>query len=355
MTVYARPTLEQLRARVIGDISGRTDGSAYIRAASERVLAMTQAGVGHGLHGHLEWNVEQISPVTCDIDGLVRWGAVLKNSEGEPLSRNAATAATRYATFTGTGTTALPSTTALVDASGAGWTVTTGGNISGGTVEVLCTADDAGAAGNLDTGATLSLVSPISGIDTDGTVAATEATDGSDIEDPEDYRERILDNLRDPPSGGGPGDYVKWAKEVAGVTRAWEFGNRNGIGTVSLAFARDGDPSPIPSSGEIAAVQAYVDARKPLDMFAFYATAPIEKAVNLTIALVPDTAEVRAAVEAELAELFKDTVIETALPQSQIDEAISTAEGETSHEITVISSLTASTWELLTLGTVSYA
>lgn len=355
MAAYTRPTLEQIHDRVVGDISGRTEGSAYIRASVERVLADVKAGLAHGMHGHLEWTILQISPLTCDIEGLVRWGAVLKKSDGSALTRNAATQATRYVTFTGSGTPTLADDTELVDAAGNGWTVTTGATMAGGTVTVLATADDAGTAGNLDAGATLSLLSPIAGIDTDGTVEATEATDGADLEEVEAYRTRILDNLRNPPSGGGPGDYVAWAKEVSGVTRAWEYGNRMGVGTVSVTFARDGDPSPIPSAGEVAAVQAYIDARRPLDMRAVYVTAPVEKAVNMTIALVPNTAAVQLAVTAELQELFAANEHEEDMVLSNIDEAISTAEGEASHEITAISSLVAGDWELLTLGVITWA
>jgi uncharacterized phage protein gp47/JayE len=233
--------------------------------------------------------------------------------------------------------------------------VTSGGVVAGGSVAVTAKADVAGSASNLDVGAKLSLVAPIVGITTAGSVSAV-VSDGVDLESIEDYRVRVLDELREPASGGGPGDYVKWAKQVSGVTRAWEFGARMGYGTVSLAFVRDGDPSPIPDAGEVTAVQAYIDSVRPIDMRAVFVQAPIAKPVNLTIELVPDTTAVRAAVTAELQALFREeTDLETSLPLSRVDEAISQAEGETSHVITSISSLTPGTWELLTLGIITFA
>lgn len=346
---FTRPTLKTLIDRAIGDVSSRTQGSAYIKKAPERILAIVMAGLAHGLYGALEWVVEEMLPTTCGIESLLRWGTMLK------LPRKPATQAVRTVTFTGTNGTVLPVDRPLVAADGATWKVTIGGTVASGSVTVTAKADLAGTAGNLDVGAKLSLVTPLAGITTDGVVAA-KTTDGVNVEDVEAYRARILDELRVPASGGGPGDYVKWAKQVAGVTRAWEFGNRMGYGTVSVGFVRDNDtPSIIPDAGEVAAVQTYIDSVKPLDMRAAYVQAPVAKVVTMTIDLEPNTAEVRAAVTAELTELFKtEAQLEQALPLSKIDEAISLADGETSHVITVISSLAAGQWELLTLGTITF-
>lgn len=355
---YARPSLQTLIQQAIGDISARSRGSAFIRRSFERVLAYVVAGLTHGTHGHLEWLYKQMSPLTCELEMLLVWGALLRVPRRQP-SR-----ATRSATFTGTNTTVLPAGRALLAADGSGWTVTLGGAVAGGTVTVTVEADEPGSAGNLEAGAPLTLVVPIVGIDSAGAVVALPAgTDGADIESVESYRARIVDNFRRPPSGGGPGDYEKWALEVPGVTRAWEFGNRMGVGTVSLAFVRDGDADPeaydpddiIPSSPEVADVQDYLDARRPLDMRALYVQAPVSVPVNMTIALRPNTEAVRTAVRAQLLELFRSEVdLETPLAESVVSEAISTASGETAHEITSISSLDPGDWGLLTLGTVNF-
>jgi uncharacterized phage protein gp47/JayE len=349
MAAPVRPSLKTLIDRAIGDVSSRTQGSAYIKTAPERILAIVMAGLTHGAYGMLEYLSAQLSPVTCGEAMLLRWGSALK------LPRNAATKAVRTATFTGVNTTVLPVDRALVAADGSAWTVTIGGTVSGGSVTVTAEAGDAGSDGNLEPGAKLSLLSPLAGITTDGVVAAV-VTDGSDLEDIEDYRVRVLDDLRVPPSGGGPGDYVKWAKSISGVTRAWEFGGRMGYGTVSLAFVRDDDVSPIPDAGEIAEVQDYIDSVKPIDMRAAYVQAPVLLPVDMTIVPVPNTTAVKDAITAELTALFRDeTDLEVSLPLSRIDEAISNADGETSHTITVISSLVPSTWQLLSLGSITWA
>lgn len=345
---YSRPSLQTLITRAIGDISSRTQGSAFIKRSVERVFGYVWAGLAHGLYGNLEWNAKQISPTTCDLAMLQAFGVWLK------IPRLGATTSTGDAEFTGTNGTELPIDTVLQDDEGNTFTVVVAGTVSGGTVTVTVEADDAGVAGNLEAGATLSLVSPIAGIDDDGEVGEDGLSGGTDIEDPEDYRARILDGLRVPPSGGGPGDYETWAKEVAGVTRAWEFGKRMGVGTVSIGFVMDDRDDIIPLSGDVDDVQAYIDSVMPLDMRAAYVVAPIALPVDMTIALSPNTSDVRAQVTAELEDLFSTTDLETALPQSKIDEAISTASGEDDHEITVITSLEPGTWELLTLGDITF-
>lgn len=348
MAYPVRPTLQTLIDRVVGDVSSRTDGSAYVKRAMERVLSIVQAGVAHGLYGRLDWLRAQLFPTRCELDALLEWGEWLE------IPRKDASQAVRTATFAGVDGTALPTNTSLRAADGALWTVTAGGTVSGGSVTVTARADVAGTAGNLAPGAALTIVSPIAGITSAGTVTAV-VTDGADIEDVELYRARVIDEAREPESGGGIGDYAKWAKEVAGVTRAWEFPHRMGIGTVSVGFVRDKDGASIfPDAGEIAAVQAYIDSKRPTDMRAAYVQSPIAKPVNLTIALRPNTAEVRAAVDKSLAALFKTTDLEVALDLSSISESVSSSSGQEAHSLTSVSSLVPGTWELLTLGTVNY-
>jgi uncharacterized phage protein gp47/JayE len=346
---YPRPSLPTLIARVIGDISSRTEGSAFIQAAAERFLAIMVAGVTHGVHGHLEWNVAQLLPTTADEPGLLDWGNMLE------VERKPAQKATGPATFTGTNGTSLPLGTSLKADDDSLYTVTVAGMVALGSVIVTVEASEAGAAGNLENGATLSLLSPIAGIDTAGLVSGDGLIDGVDLEDLEDYRVRVVDELRNPESGGGPGSYVKWAKEIPGVTRAWEFGNRMGIGTVSLAFTMDEREDIIPTLSDVADVQAHIDSKKPLDMGPAYVSAPIAQPVDMTIDLVPNTTDVQDAVRIELRDLFIiEADFEGDLAQSRIDEAISSAQGETSHTITSIGSLSAADWHILTLGTLTF-
>lgn len=349
---YPRPSLATIIQRVIGDISSRTEGSAFVKSAPERVLAFVLGGVAHGLHGHVEQAALQLLPTTCDLAGLRQWGDICNPK----VTLTPATVSTGPATFTGANGSLFAAGNLVQTVDGLVFEVTSGGTVAGGTVTVAVTAELAGAAGNIEPGAKLSLVSPVAGINTDGLVADPGLLGAADEEETEEFRERVLAALRVPPAGGGPGDYVAWAREVAGVTRAWEFGNRMGYGTVSLGFVMEGRSNVIPAAPDVAAVQAYIDALRPLDMRAFYCIAPVGLAVDMTIAIRPNTSPVRDAVNAALYALFRsdDNVFEEPLDLSKVTEAISTAAGEDAHSITSIGSLVPGPWQMLTLGTVTF-
>jgi uncharacterized phage protein gp47/JayE len=85
--------------------------------------------------------------------------------------------------------------------------------------------------------------------------------------------------------------------------------------------------------------------------------APTPLAVDITIAdLVPDTAKVRAAIELELADLFRrESDLGAVLPRSKIWEAVSLATGENSHAIQApAADVAPAAAELPVLGVVSY-
>lgn len=154
-------------------------------------------------------------------------------------------------------------------------------------------------------------------------------TGGTDQEDDASLRARLRARIQQPPHGGALYDYVNWALEVPGVTRAWAYASELGLGTVTLRFVRDDDtPSIIPDAGEVDAVQDYVDFRRPVTA-ALTVVAPEPVELDFTIEVFPDTAEVKASVEAELVDLLRREAIPAGtILISRIREAISIAAGE---------------------------
>jgi uncharacterized phage protein gp47/JayE len=181
----------------------------------------------------------------------------------------------------------------------------------------------------------LQLVTPISGIEGTGTVDADGLTGGTDIESLTLLLERLIRRIQDPPKGGAPGDFVTWALEVAGVTRAWEYvgvdGEGNpGIGKVALAFVRDEDDSIIPSAGEVEEVQDYLNDRFFGEEVIVFA--PTAAPMAFEIRLSPNTVAVQNAVKAELQDMItRDAEPGGTIPISRINEAISAAAGEVDH------------------------
>jgi uncharacterized phage protein gp47/JayE len=351
-----RPTLAQLRTRVLGDLAGRTEGKAFLRRSVEGVLAPVLAALAHGLHGKIEWAERQQLPATADEAALVRWGKMLD------VPRTGGTrAVSGQLSLTGTPGAAVPAGTAFRASNGAVMTTLADAVLGANPTTVGVEAREPGAAGNtVPADVAVSAVSAVAGMASDA-VVTTPLTGGADLEDLELYRARVLDVMpvEEAPRGGGPGDYRRWAKEVAGVTEAWEWPHRAGVGTVTVVITRDvelpgGQIARIPDPGFVALVQQHIDAKRPLDMRAVYVRAPIATPVNMTLRIVPTTIACRDEVLVELRRLFGETAPDVALSRSVLDEAISAAPSETSHEITSITTLEPGALGLLTLGTVTF-
>ncbi len=327
---FARPTLAELVERIQQDFLSRLALTAPIlRRALVYVFSRVLSGAAHMLHGHLEYLSRQVFPDRAEDEFLLRQAALFG------LSRKAAQFASGDVVFTGIDGALVPVATKLLRADGAEYQTGADATIALGTASALVVASLAGEDQNCDVGTALSFESPIAGVTATATAAAGGIVNGSDEEDLEDLRTRLLERLRSPPHGGSAADYIAWAKEVPGVTRCWVFPLELGAGTVVVRFARDDDASLIPDAGEVAAVQAHIDAARPVTA-ALTVQAPVAVPLNYTIHLQPDTSETRAAVTAELVDLL----LRVAEPGgtvllSQIRVAIGTAEGVTDFTVTL--------------------
>lgn len=349
---FARPSLSTLVRWAQSDIESRLSGAAAsVRRTFEFVMARVVAGAAHGLHGHLVWLSKQLFPDTAEDVFAERWAGIWG------LERVAAVKASGTVDITGVNLTVCPDQTEWQDGTGQIYIQDGDVTIAGGVATITVDAQLAGVEGNQSVGAQLSLVTPVAGIDSTGTVSGSGLTGGADQETVDSLRSRLLERLQTPPKGGGPGDYVAWAKEVNGVTRAWEIANGDGLGTVVVYFARDDDLDPIPDSTEVQDVQDYLDTVAPItaDVNVY---APTAVDLDLTIAATPDTAAVRTAIEAAL----EDYIIANGgangvtFPLSQLDEAISLATGETSHVMSVPAAApTYTVGQLPVLGTITWA
>lgn len=186
---------------------------------------------------------------------------------------------------------------------------------------------------------------------------------GADIEDIESLRARGLERKARPPQGGALPDYERFALEVPGVLKAWAYQFTNGIGSIAVFFLFSGRVNFIPTPGDVAAVQAYIDAKRLIRVDDAVAIAPLSSAVNITIGdLATDTPEVRAAIDDNLRALFIDRVRPGVaadpfvLSRSWISEAISTATGEDQHTLVLPATDPSFTGgHIPVLGAVSYA
>lgn len=352
---FTRPTLAELIDRVRGDLRGRLEiGGPLLRRAMADVLGAVWAGAVHTLYGYLDWAVRQLFADTSEREQLLRQAATYG------ITPVPAEFATGNVTATGVDGSVIPVDTVLRLDAATAYRVTTGATIASGTATLAVEAALAGAAGNLPAGTALTFETQIAGVNATATVATGGITDGVDEEGTEEVRDRLLLRLQEPPEGGADQDYIGWALAVAGVTRAWTFPVELGLGTVVVRFVRDGDVSIFPDSTAVAAVQAAIDAKRPITAVAT-AAAPTNLAVAFTIHIVPDTADTRAAVTAELTDLLArdaepgDGAGRGTILLSAIRTAIGIAEGVTDYTLTVPSAdVVPGVGQLPTVGTITW-
>lgn len=320
--MFSRPGLRELIARTLADTQSRLSAEELLRRNDPEVLARVLAGASHALHGHLDWIAEQVIYDTAEAEILDRWAGLFG------VDRKPAEFASGTVNASGAGV--VPQGAVYRRSDGAEFEVTADSVVPG---VVPVRAIVAGAAGNTAAGL-LSLQTPIDGVVT--AAAVVGISNGSDVEDDASLRSRLRERLRAPAHGGSKDDYLQWALEVPGVTRAWVNPMELGSGTVTVRFVRDNDGSLIPDAAEVAAVQAYIDERRPVTAQA-YVFAPVAVPLDFTIHLVPDTVQARAAVEASLEDLLAREAIpeggagEGTILLSHIREAISVSAGESDH------------------------
>lgn len=323
------------------------------------VLAAVWAGGIHTLYGFLDWLSRQLFADTAEREQLLRKAALYG------IAPTPAAYATGNVTATGTdGSPILAGTILRLDAA-TSYAVVTGQVIASGTATLPVKAVLAGAAANVAATVALAFESPVVGVSSSATVAVGGIAGGVDEEGTEEVRARLLLRLREPPEGGADQDYEQWALAVAGVTRAFVYPNENGLGTVVVRFmiVDPGDPDAevVPGGGDVTAVQVALNAQRPITA-AVTAVAPTELAVAFTIHVVPDNADTRAAVTAELVDLLfrvaepGDGTGRGTVLFSQIVTSVGIAEGVTDYAVTVpAASVIPALGELARVGTITWS
>jgi uncharacterized phage protein gp47/JayE len=349
------PTPQDLRDQNYNELESEIEGSnPRLNNSFLNGIAKMDAIVGHGTYIYLKYLFKQIFVTTSDSEFLEAHGSPLG------IDRTEALASSGDVTATGNDGISIPQDTLLQRSDGVQYRVTTGQVTASGTATVPVEAVDFGVTTNALEGSSLAFVTPIAGIDSTVTVASGDLTGGADTESDVDYRARILDRKRQPPQGGAEYDYITWAKEVAGVTRAWATGNASGLGSVKVYFMTDDKTvDGIPSAGDVTLVQDYIDAtnRKPVTADVLV-EAPVAEELDFNITLIPNTPTVQASVTAELTDLLeRDAEPNGTILISKIREAVSIASGETDNTVTspTTNQTPASSENIFVLGTITFS
>lgn len=324
-----RPTLKNLVEMRQADIQARFPGDGvYRRKSVLGALARVMAGGEHGLYGYLDNVALQLLPDSCNAETLLRWAA------DYGLTLIPAQPAAGLIEVTGLDGAQLDITDRWQSATGVVYTVAEAVTLDGTTAEVALIAESAGLAGNLDAGATVTLVNPVAGIEGSAVVIGDGLNGGAEIEDVEALRVRLLERLRKPAQGGAASDYETWARDAyPAIEKVW-VSDEQGPGYVLVRFiVSDAAGGPIPSPTIVDTVDAYLQAMRPVTARAT-AVAPVAGVQDFSIQLTPDTPSVRAAVTEALTDLLRrEGEPSGTILLSHIREAISTAAGETDHDL----------------------
>lgn len=330
-----RPTYKALLERYIGAIETRLPGAdARLPASDLNVTGHVVTEVASGLYDFGLRIADQILPNTADADQLeiiaADWGIYLKP----------AVAASGTVTLTRTGIGDVPvDAGTIVRCAGQDYRTDGEVTISTAAAEVAIIAVTAGVMGNLDSGLSMSLVSPIAGMATKG--VSGEISGGSDQESPASLLDRLLARMRRPPHGGNADDFKAWALCCDGITRAWSYKATPRRGFVTVLVVRDNNLSgPMPTIAEVATVQAYMDRPDIAPVCAeVIVRAPTPVLHDLLIRIYPNTTAVRAAAATAIRAWYRSESEPGQLGAlSRLSAAISAAEGEERHRIVMPSS-----------------
>jgi uncharacterized phage protein gp47/JayE len=303
----------------------------------------------HTVYGYIDYLARNLLPDLAEEDWLKR------HANMKRCPRKAATFATGFARWdVATDGISIPAGVVIQRDDLTSFTTTGKASSAGGVLRVPVICNTAGKAGNTDDGLTMRLVSPVTGLTSAGVADSIQG--GADVEDLEVWRARVIERWYWTPQGGADGDYEVWAKEVAGITRAWIYRHWSGRGTVGVMVANSDLINPIPDAATVAAVKAYVEPLAPVAGADIYVFAPTPHVVDFQIRLNPDTTAVRYAVEAELRSMMlRDGVPEGVLKLSRISEAISIATGEYSHTlVSPAADISIGKGEVGVVGTISW-
>ncbi|WP_164273376.1 baseplate J/gp47 family protein [Stenotrophomonas sp. B1-1] len=266
------PPFESIRDAILRDIRNQlpdadigVDSDHYVRAAG--------AGAAiEGIYQHQGWLYRQIFPDTADTEALEL------HASDRGLSRKPAATASGAARVTGTTGAVVPAGTQLRHPNGTLLSTLAEAVIAPeGNAAVRVAAQTAGSAANGVTGQ-VTLTSPPIGVDTSAELIEALAG-GADRESDAELLDRLLDLMRRPPAGGNRHDYQRWAREVPGVTAAYVYPLRRGLGTVDVVIV---SATGLPSAELIGQVQQYIDERRPVTAWDCLVFGPTLITVDIT-------------------------------------------------------------------------
>ncbi|WP_233201082.1 baseplate J/gp47 family protein [Chromobacterium alticapitis] len=276
------PDFASLRDALLRDLQNLRADAAVSPDSDNYVRASATAGAVEGLYQHQSWIARQIFPDSADSEYLEQHARL------RGIIRKPATAASGTLRINGTAGAVITGSlqlrvgeqlyaTPLSKPDGSPYSVRLDDNKQ---AELPLFASQAGAAGNQPDNLPVELMQAPSGVNSKAQLLSMR--NGLDAEDDAALLERLLELIRRPPAGGNQHDYRRWAMEVKGVTAAYVYPLRRGLGTVDVVITAGGD---LPSQEIIANVQSHIEDLRPVTAKSCLVLAPTPRPVDIDIAL----------------------------------------------------------------------
>ena len=300
---------------------------------------------------HLRWLGDQLLPDTAQAEYLIRhagiWG----------IYKRPATKAVGYAGFTGVPGTVVPAGLELRLPVGLAITTSAGAIGGGGTLTLPVQAAEGGAAGNALGLTRLPVVTVLAGLDPqEAHLDADGLAGGAEEETNASLLARLLVVIREPGHGGAFFDYPVWVQNTFAAVKVRTLPLWTGPGSVGVVVAMGSVEVPrVPTPAELAAIATHLSLKRPVTA-EVHTLAVILRPEPMTLAVAPDTAQVRAAVDAaRKAYLAAEAEIGIPIYRSRLSEALSAASGEYRHYmIAPAADIATAARELVTAGPVTW-
>jgi uncharacterized phage protein gp47/JayE len=295
---FSRPTLDTIYGRMKADLFARFDTSNWLTRGLALVLLAVFAGAIYLCYGFLVEVSKQFIFATANDEFLDWWRRLygLEDKNG--------TKAQGVVQFSGTNGTPITAGTEIQTDNNLVFTTDALATISGVTASADITAEAVGEDYNLDPAdySTLTLVSPISGID-DTQLILTYPTGGTEAETRAELINRLLQRVQNPPGSGNIADYQRWALSIDGVGRAWTLDAEDWFGAGTVGVVISTASLEVVSTAVKNDVETYIESVRPIGADVSYVD--IEPKENLVeISITPNTTDFQDACDLALADVY---------------------------------------------------
>ncbi|WP_311515249.1 baseplate J/gp47 family protein [Oligella urethralis] len=268
------PSFKKLRNDLLRDIKNLKPDAHISEDSDYFVRASSIASCVEGLYQHQAWIVKQIFPDTADTEYLEKHCSLRR------IFRKSATNAVGTARIAGEPNTIVPSGLIIRLPDGKTFETIDSTVIGNdGSASVVVKAIAMGIGGNVESVSGMFVQTPV-GIQ--GRVDEITTVGGVENETDKELLARLLERIRRPPAGGNQYDYRVWALEVEGVTNAYVYPLRRGLGTVDVVIVA-GDS--LASEETVAAAQKYINDMRPVTAKSSLVLSPTIKTQDISLSV----------------------------------------------------------------------